>query len=287
MAEDFLSKSEAEKVIQDSARDYLTLKLTLPLGNPDLKKVHTNQFLFTELPAEFTMKNWELISEVFSSSNTRYSQYVLNRWYIEGVNITVEANGKAEMSLDLNAFPSSTSKYAEDRVKFEEAYTSALNNQNSESNDNNTSNAYTNNGVLNDSWIKQYNISSTITSKVESICNTSNSTLENVKALFNWFDKHIRYCGYSHHKKTPEKVISSGCGNCVDCAITFRQMCQSLGVKCNFIQNTCTSPHHWYNKVYIDNNTYIVDVGRGSSSWGSNWGGHASCGREKSSAWGY
>ena len=36
------TKAEAEKLITESIRDLLTLKINLPLGNPAFKYVHTN-----------------------------------------------------------------------------------------------------------------------------------------------------------------------------------------------------------------------------------------------------
>ena len=48
-------KSEALKKIVEHNRDYFELDLTLPLGDTALKQVHTNQWLFTDLPAEFDM----------------------------------------------------------------------------------------------------------------------------------------------------------------------------------------------------------------------------------------
>ena len=117
----------AKAKITENARKFLTAKITLPLGNPDLRKVHTNQFLWTELPEVFPLEYWETIAQVFQSRYTRYTGYEPNRWYIEGVDISVEAHGDAKMSLDLNAFASSHSKYTDDYRSFQKAYTDAFN----------------------------------------------------------------------------------------------------------------------------------------------------------------
>ena len=58
-----------------------------------------------------------------------------------------------------------------------------------------------------------------------------------------------------------------------------------MGIKCNFVQNTCTRYNHQYNKVYLNGKGIIVDCGRGDASWGSNWDGHSSCGKETSTSW--
>ena len=44
-----LSKANAKEQMVKSVRDLYSVKITLPLGNPNLKLVHTNQMLFTEL----------------------------------------------------------------------------------------------------------------------------------------------------------------------------------------------------------------------------------------------
>ena len=42
---------EAKKAITKSIRDLLNLKITVPLGNPNLKMVHTNSFVNCDIPA--------------------------------------------------------------------------------------------------------------------------------------------------------------------------------------------------------------------------------------------
>lgn len=57
-----LNNLDAKEKITESIRDLYTAKITLPLGNPNLKLVHTNQFLFTELPTGvFELDNFEEI----------------------------------------------------------------------------------------------------------------------------------------------------------------------------------------------------------------------------------
>ena len=82
---DLIKKSEALKKITENVRDYLSLTLTLPLGNPALKQVHTNQWLFTNLPKEFDLANWTVLAEVLNSKSNRYAGYVKNRWYIDAL----------------------------------------------------------------------------------------------------------------------------------------------------------------------------------------------------------
>ena len=126
-------RAEATKKIVESVRDLYSLKITLPLGNPNLKLVHTNQFLFTELPTEvFELANMATISQALNSTYSRYSGYEVNRWYIEGCTIT--NNGKdAKMELDLNPFASNLINYKEDKNSFLQAYNDAFNKDNTSS----------------------------------------------------------------------------------------------------------------------------------------------------------
>ena len=54
---------EATKKMIEYIRDLVTLKVTLPLGNPNLRLLHTNQFCYTELPKEFELANIKRIRE--------------------------------------------------------------------------------------------------------------------------------------------------------------------------------------------------------------------------------
>ena len=119
-----LRKAEALKKIVEHNRDYLKLDLTLPLGDKALKQVHTNQWLFTDLPAEFDLVNWTAIAKALNSNVNRYEGYVENRWYIESCDISVD-DSKAEMKLGLNAFASSVNSYSDAFKGFEKAYKDA------------------------------------------------------------------------------------------------------------------------------------------------------------------
>ena len=141
--EQLVAKSEALKKITEHNRDYLSLTLTLPLGNKELKNVHTNQWLFTDLPKEFDLANWTILADALNSSTSRFEKYIKNRWYIEGVDITVEADGKAEMKLTLNAFASSITSYTQAAKEVQKAHTQAVENEKkaTETASKNTSNA--------------------------------------------------------------------------------------------------------------------------------------------------
>lgn len=286
--EKLLAKNEALKKIVEHNRDYLSCNITLPIGNTALKKVHTNQWLFTELPEEFDLANWTILAKVLNNNTNRFENYVENRWYIDGVNIKVKGN-TGTMELSLNAFASSYNSYAESARSMEKAYTDAVNNNNSSSSSssssskNTTKAATTKTSVLNQKWIKKYNISSTITKKVAEICKVGKSDYDNVRALFKWCDDHLPYEGYGGTRYGAAGTLKHGKGNCCDHAHLFAAMCRSIGVKCNYIHNPCCGEGgHVYNKVYLNGKGIIVDTGRDSASWGSHWG-NSGCPTEKTS----
>ena len=128
-----LSKAKAKEAMVKSIRDLYTIKITLPLGNPNLKLVHTNQMLFTELKEDtFELANFGAIATALNSSYSRYSGYVFNRWYVEGVKINNDGK-TAKMELTLNPFPSDVLKFRDEKTGFEKAYTDATSNTSSKS----------------------------------------------------------------------------------------------------------------------------------------------------------
>ena len=274
-----LRKLALDKIFEHN-RDYLKLDITIPLGNKALKQVHTNQWLFTNLPKDFDLANWTILAKALNSSANRYEGYVKNRWYIESNDITVNANGKAEMKLGLNAFASTHSTYAQQFRDLSKAYTSATTTTSASKN---TTNAVDNGELIKQSWVKKYNISSKIVNKVKSICKSSNSDYANVRAIFKWSDDNLPYEGYSGTKYGAVGTMEHGAGNCCDHAHLFCAMCRCLGVKCNYIHNPCCGDGgHVYNIVYLDGKSTIVDTGRDNASWGSHWG-NSGCPTEKTS----
>ena len=62
MNNNLMKKKAIEKIVEHN-RDYLKVDITMPLGNPALKKVHTNQFMWTTLPKNFALANWGIIAK--------------------------------------------------------------------------------------------------------------------------------------------------------------------------------------------------------------------------------
>ena len=280
-----MKKKALEKFVEHN-RDYLKLDLTLPLGNTALKNVHTNQWLWTYLPREFDLANWTVIAKALNSATNRYEQYVRNRWYIDGVDISVDATGKAEMKLSLNAFASTHQEYHSGYRELQKAYTDATTKKTtSKTTGKSKSNALASNNkdLINTKWVKDFGISSKIVDKVKSICKAGATDYQNVRAIFEWSDANLPYEGYSGTNYGAVGTMEHGAGNCCDHAHLFAAMCRCLGVKCNYIHNPCCGTGgHVYNIVYLNGKGIIVDTGRDNASWGSHWGNDG-CPTEKTS----
>ena len=146
-----------------------------------------------------------------------------------------------------------------------------------------------NNGgsTKNEKNIKKYNIASVVWKKAVEVTSSKNSELKNAKAIFNWIKNHTSYEGYSNSKYGAAGTLRRGKGNCCDHAHLFAAMCRAVGIKCNYIHNSCESGRGWqghvYNKVYVNGKGIIVDTGRGSPSWGSHLQSGGNCPVEKTS----
>lgn len=137
--------------------------------------------------------------------------------------------------------------------------------------------------LKNDKNIKKYNISSTVWKKALEITNPKLSEYKNARKIFKWMDDHLPYEGYPNTRYGAAGTLKRGRGNCCDHAHLFAAMCRSIGIKCNYIHNSCCGKGgHVYNKVYINGKGIIVDTGRDLASWGSHYG-NAGCPVEKTS----
>ena len=235
--EQLLLKSEALKKIHEHNRDYLSVSLTLPLGNPALKEVHTNQWLFTDLPREFDLANWTIIADALNSTENRSQKYVKNRWYIEGVDISVDASGKAEMKLTCNAFASSYESYTSANKSMLEAYTQATTKTTTtttKTNKKNTSNAVKKSGTKNTSlkggwgkWVDNW---------VKKVCGNETDPLKKAKLIDKEFKRVTHWSEYYDAQKTGgvvsryEKAYNSHYLNCADGANILCAFFNSAGI---------------------------------------------------------
>ena len=268
-----VEKAAAKKLITDSARDYLTAKITLPLGNPNLKLVHTNQFCFTALPKEFVLTNWESIGNALNSADTRFADYQVNRWYIEGVNIDVDAKGKAEMQLSLNAFASSTDTYSEGRKSYSKSYTDAIS-QNStssstaSSSSKSKSNATTMNNTKLFSSKAGRNVSSNIATAAKQITKDCNTEEQRAYCIYDWVDRYVSFEMYYNSKYSSSQVLSGKRANCWDTSHLIYNLCSACKpkVRCeiyngyyHFLDGTYG---HLWNKIPYKGKMTFADTGR-------------------------
>lgn len=261
----FNERAKARDEILESVRDLYTLKLKLPLGNPNLKLVHTNQFLFTELPPEvFELANMEVISKALSSEYTRYSGYELNRWYIEAVTIT---NDKShfEMELTLNPFATSFNKYNEEMRSFEKAFKDAFEKK--------TETPATNNKTkvksVNSEDVILKNVSGFNKSDREYIKKVVNDALKNknyptdevkrMKAIYKHYNSNHVYNGYDCMKKMRaygfEGTWKRSGHNCGDGASTMVAMFRCNGLTADIMHKY----GHFYVRVKCNGEWWYCD----------------------------
>ncbi len=265
--------AEARNQLTDSIRDLLSLKLTLPLGNPLLKRLHTNMFLYTELPEEFMLENFSTIAEVLNSTYNRYVGYALNRWYVENITITNDGS-RFEAEVDLNPFPSSIKKYREGKNKFAEEYKSAVQSKTTSSKTTSSkSTKSSKNTTLKGGEGK------TIDNLVKKIIGSETNELKKAKLIHEWLQKNVRYSSYECTKyNTPEKCYKNrGHLNCADTARLTASMMRSAGLKCYIVHRTYNGGHFW-TIIEINGKKYASDQTGNGSAWNTVW---AKSGRTK------
>lgn len=274
MAVNFLEKNKASEIIQDSARDLLKMKITLPLGNKALKKVHTNQFCFYDWEAASTMhlKNWEKLAEVYSSIYTRFGGYKFGRWYIETNTIDVDVpNRKAQMTLELNAFPSSLSDFTSDARKFQDAYDKAVNgnnNSNSTSSGKKTTNSTSKNNTKLFASKAGKNVSSDLTKAAKQITEGCNTEEQRAYCIYDWVDRYVKYKLYTGYGHSSSWVLKNKLANCWDTAFLIYNLCNHCKpkVRCeiyngyyHFLDGTWG---HLWNKLPYKGKMTFADTGR-------------------------
>ena len=256
----YQEKAEAVKKIVESVRSLETLKITLPLGNPSLRFVHTNQFLFTELPEDFfKLANMDEISKALDSTYSRNSGYQLNRWYIEGLTITNDKSS-FNMELELNPFASTLNKYHDDEVSFEKAFKDA---QPKTTNTNKSNVKSTSTGVkLKDvkGFSKSDNeyIKKVVRKALKKRNNPTNPILI-AYAIFEYYrDNHV-YSKYDCMVKMRaggfEKTWKADRHNCGDGASTLVAMFRCAGLDADIMHK----PGHFYVRLKINGEKYYCD----------------------------
>ena len=270
---DALNKADAMDKIFEHSRDYLSAKFKLPLGDPVLKNVHTNQYMFTELPEEFALANWGTIANALSSSYNRFSgaTYVTNRWYNEAITIDVDADScKGEMTIDVNALASSTAKYSKDYREFEKSYNDAVN-DNSTSKTTSATKKTTNAVASTNSSVKGGE-GKTIDNLVKKIVGNETDDLKKAKLIHGWLQKEVRYGSYSCSKYSSaesaykhRKYI-----NCADTARLTRAMMSSAGLDAWVVHRYSNNGHFW-TLIKINGKIYASDQTGNGSAFNTIW----------------
>lgn len=265
---DVLSQEKAKKEIVDSVRDLYTAKITLPLGNPNLKLVHTNQFCFTELPTGvFDLDNFEEIARAFNSPYNRFGGYTLHRWYIEEVTIT-NNGGDGTMELTVNPFASDVVNYKDNRNEFMKAYTDATTqNTNTDAKKTTTSNKSKVKSVA--TKVKLKNVAGFSKSDQAYIKKIVTSALNHngnptkpyaiAKAIHEFYKKYHVYSGYTCMPKMRahgfEKTWKIKGHNCGDGAAILQAMFRCAGL----IADIFNGHNHFWIRLIIDGKYYYCD----------------------------
>ena len=256
-------KASAKNEIVESVRDLLSLKITLPLGNPDLKLVHTNQFCQTELPDEFLLENFSIIAKALNSAYNRNVGYTIHKWYIEGRTVTNDGN-KFTMDLDLNPFASTLLNFKDNRASYINAYKDAVKQA---KNENATSTNTTNNvaSVTGNTTLKGGE-GKVIDDLAKSIVGKETNALKKAKLIHSWLIKNVSYKYYACTKyNTAEKCYNNrGHLNCADTARLTRALMASAGLEAYVVHGT----NHFWCVVKINGKEYASDATSHSRKFG-------------------
>jgi len=254
---------KAKDKIVDSVRDLNTAKITVPLGNPNLKLVHTNQMLFTELPVEaFELANFEVISKALNSIYTRYGTFVLNRWYVETVNITNDGKNP-KMDIEVNPVPSTVLKFRDDVKSFETSYEDTLSSNNSQGSTGETKVKSVPQTVKLQN-VKGFNKSDQefikkVVTKALKKRNNPYNPLPIAFAIYDYYRDHHVYSKYDCMKKIRAHGFEGAWKlkdhNCGDGAATIVAMMRCANLDADIMHK----PGHFYVRVEIDGKYYYCD----------------------------
>ena len=242
----------AKAEITKHIRELVKFNITVPLGNPNYKLIHTNSFISTKLPSDFVIANLGIIGTQLKSADTRGSTYVKNRWYVEAVTINNDGN-KATMELELNPFASSISNYKDEYKSFSKAYTDAVKQAQNQS---------STNAKTTTSTSKNKSTGSTSMDKaVDNAIKGKTKPLDKAKAIDKAFKNHVIYSYYSDAQKTHgskkyfESAWKNGHLNCADGANLLCAMFIRGGFTATIIHVT----KHYIVRVTVNGKYYYTD----------------------------
>lgn len=273
VAETNLEKAKAKQEITKSIRDLVTFNITLPLGNPNHKLIHTNKFITTTFPSDFKLENFGIIAQKLNSSDNRYSKYNKYNWYVEAVTITNDGNN-AKIELDLNPFATSIAEYKDAYQSFDKAYRDAVNKNNT------TTNTTSTTTKTNNVKTKGTTGSAKIDKVVEQAIKGKTKPLAIAKAVDKAFKNHIIYSYYYNAQKTGgnskryESAWKNAHLNCADGANILCAMFNYAGIPATIIH----VPSHYIVRVKVNGKYYYTDNASSSGNhttrpFGKTWKG--------------
>ena len=269
-----LEIAKAKEQVNKGTRSLYSAKIVLPLGNPNFKLVHTNQFMWIAANSKFGLENFEDIAKALNNTDTRFQGYTLNRWYIEATTIT--NNGKtANIELSLNPFASSLSSYRDAKINANTAFSDLQSNNDTNNNKNNKkvpSVKQTNTGLKGGEG-------KVIDNLVKKIVGSETNELKKAKLIHGWLQNNVRYAFYKCTKyNTPLKCYNNRSHlNCADTARLTASMMRSAGLKCYVVHRTYNGGHFW-TIIEINGKKYASDQTGSGSAWNTVW---AASGRTK------
>lgn len=115
------NERNARSEITKSLRDLMSFDIEI---NGYYPQIHTNMFIWFEVPKKHTLANYQKFMAKIDQTTTRGGTYVLNRFYVEKIDTTYDDKGIVS-KITLNPFASDMSSYYkiyEDAIKsYEEA----------------------------------------------------------------------------------------------------------------------------------------------------------------------
>ena len=287
MATNALEQSKAKEIMLKSFRDMLTVKVTIPLGDPKLKEIHTNSFIWIPLLDIVDLANYEAIMKYvmpYLGSGARNNvEYIRDRWYVEAINTTNDANGKFQMELTLNPLASDPSEYRKNRTDWEKAFsdnfivddkhevniagvTGSGSTSSSSSSSSTTVKSTTGNTSLKGGQ------GTTIDNKVKEICGTETDQLKKAKLIDKWLNKNVsysRYCCGKYGKDATKAYNNRSHLNCGDTALLTTAMMRSAGLSADVVW----APGHFWTRIKINGKEYFSDQTSSSRGWNEVWRG--------------
>ncbi|MBR3214267.1 MAG: transglutaminase domain-containing protein [Methanosphaera sp.] len=268
--EQVLEESAARKKIIESFRDMLTVKITIPLGDPKLKEVHTNSFIWLPLLDYMDLANYEDIMR-YVMPYISSQDYIRDRWYVEAINTTNDASGKFQMELTLNPIASSGDTYRKNRTDWQKAFSDNFIVDDKHKVDivgvtGTTSTTKTTVASTTTNTSLKGGQGTTIDNLVKNIVGMETDPLKKAKLIDKWLNQNVSYLRYCCGKygTNAEKAYNNRTHlNCGDTAMLTTAMMRSAGLTADVVW----APGHFWTRIKINGKEYFSDQTSSSRGW--------------------